>query len=152
MRHGELIRIFGDGASARDYSYVSDITDVLLAALDRPQPFGNEIFNLGNAHPIRLTNLVHLIEDSLGSPAVIEHQPEQPGDVQITYANIDKARRLLGYHPKVAIGEGIERFCSWYLREPDLKAGARELYCQWQSNISKAHDANQRLPLFDPPM
>jgi hypothetical protein len=75
---------------------------------------------LGNAHPIQLTNLVRLIEDSLGSPAVIEHQPEQSGDVRITYANIDKARRLLGYQPKVAIGEGIERFCSWYLREPDL--------------------------------
>ncbi len=120
IRLGEPIRIFGDGTSARDYTFVSDIIDGLFAALDRPQPFGYEIFNLGNSHPVQLNNLVRLIEDSLGRRAVVEHMPEQPGDVRITYADIDKARRLLGYQPKVSIREGTERFCSWYTREHDL--------------------------------
>jgi UDP-glucuronate 4-epimerase len=119
IRRGEPIRIFGDGTSARDYTFVSDIVDGLFAALDRPQPFGYEIFNLGNSHPVRLNNLVRLIEDSLGRRAVVEHRPEQPGDVQITCADIRKAQRLLGYRPCVPIEEGIQRFCSWYLREQD---------------------------------
>lgn len=116
---GRPIRVFGDGTSARDYTFVTDIVDGFLAVLDQPKPFAFEIFNLGNSHPVRLSALIRLIEDALGRPAIIEPAPEQPGDVRLTYADIDKSRRLLGYRPRVSIEEGIERFCAWYLCEQD---------------------------------
>ncbi|HEX3271792.1 MAG TPA: SDR family NAD(P)-dependent oxidoreductase [Ktedonobacterales bacterium] len=114
---GQPIRVFGDGASARDYTYVDDIVDGMLAALDRPAPLAYEIINLGNSLPVQLSALISLIEGALGRTAVIEQAPEQPGDVQLTYADIGKAQRLLGYRPRVQIEEGIQRFSSWYLRE-----------------------------------
>jgi UDP-glucuronate 4-epimerase len=117
--NGQPIRVFGDGTSARDYTFVTDIVDGFIAALDRPEPFAYEIFNLGNSHPVPLRTLIRLIEAALGRQAIIEPAPEQPGDVRLTYADISKAQRLLGYQPRVAIEEGIERFCSWYLRERD---------------------------------
>jgi UDP-glucuronate 4-epimerase len=93
--------------------------DGFLAALDRPEPFAYEIFNLGNSHPVRLDILIRLIENALGRTAIVEPAPEQPGDVRLTYADIGKSQRLLGYRPRVPIEEGIERFCSWYAREKD---------------------------------
>ena len=126
--NGKPIQVYGDGASARDYTYVDDIVDGILAALDRPAPFVYEIFNLGNSLPVQLSSLISLIEDALGRIAVIEPAPEQPGDVQLTYANIRKAQRLLGYRPQVRIEEGIQRFCSWYLREQGWEQLARSHY------------------------
>ena len=126
--NGKPIQVYGDGASARDYTYVDDIVDGILAALDRPAPFVYEIFNLGNSLPVQLSSLISLIEDALGRIAVIEPAPEQPGDVQLTYANIRKAQRLLGYRPQVRIEEGIQRFCSWYLREQGWEQRARSHY------------------------
>jgi UDP-glucuronate 4-epimerase len=114
---GEAIRVFGDGTSARDYTYISDIVEGVLAALDRSQPFGYEIFNLGNANPVPLHTLIRLLATSLGLEALIEYAPNQSGDVQITYADIGKAQRSLGYRPRVPIEEGIDRFCAWYLHE-----------------------------------
>ncbi len=124
---GQPIRVFGDGTSARDYTFITDIVDGFLAALDRPAPFAYEIFNLGNSHPVPLSTLIRLIEAALGRTAAIEPAPEQPGDVRLTYADIGKSQRLLGYQPRVAIEEGIERFCSWYLREQDRKWLAPQL-------------------------
>jgi len=114
---GEAIRIFGDGTSARDYTYISDIVDGILGALDRPRPFGYEIINLGNANPVPLHTLIQLLSTSLRRDVLIERAPSQPGDVQITYADIGKAQRSLGYQPRVQIEEGIDRFCTWYLHE-----------------------------------
>lgn len=116
---GQPIRVFGDGASARDYTFVTDIVDGFLAALNRPHPFAYEIFNLGNSHPVHLNALIHLIEDALGRTAIVEPAPEQPGDVRLTYADIGKSQRLLGYRPRVSIEEGIDRFCAWFVREQD---------------------------------
>jgi UDP-glucuronate 4-epimerase len=115
--NGQPVQVFGDGTSARDYTFVDDIVDGILTALDRPAPFTYEIFNLGNSLPVQLSALISLIENALGRTAVIEPAPEQPGDVTLTYADIRKAQRMLGYQPRVQIEEGIQRFCSWYLRE-----------------------------------
>jgi UDP-glucuronate 4-epimerase len=123
--NGQPIRVYGDGTSARDYTFVDDIVDGMLAALDRPAPFAYEIFNLGNSLPVQLTALISLIEGALGRTALIEPAPEQPGDVLLTYADIRKAQRLLGYQPRVQIEEGIQRFCSWYLREQGCEPLAR---------------------------
>jgi UDP-glucuronate 4-epimerase len=111
MLEGRPIPVFGDGSSARDYTYVSDIADGVLAALDRP--LGYEIINLGGSRTVRLDQLVRMLEGALGVRAVLDRQPPQPGDVPITYADPAKARRLLGFAPRVPIAEGLERFAAW---------------------------------------
>jgi UDP-glucuronate 4-epimerase len=109
---GKPIPIFGDGSAARDYTYVSDTLDGIIAATQRD--FGYEVINLGESQTVTLSRLVELLEEALGRRAIIERHPTQPGDVPITFANIDKARRLLGYNPKVKVEEGIPKFVEWF--------------------------------------
>jgi UDP-glucuronate 4-epimerase len=112
---GKPVPLFGDPErTARDYTFISDIVDGILACTQ--QTFGYEIFNLGNAHPIPLARLVELLEAALGKKALLEHQPAQPGDVPITYADISKARARLGYQPRVPFEEGLRRFADWFLK------------------------------------
>ena len=112
LANGEPIRMFGDGDSRRDYTYVDDVVDGVLAAHDLAPDF--EIFNLGGADTTRLGDLVTWIAEELGVEAIIDRQPNQPGDVPITYADVSKARELLGYNPQVPIREGLRRFVAWY--------------------------------------
>ncbi|PYV17920.1 MAG: epimerase [Acidobacteria bacterium] len=114
---GNPVPIFGDGTSARDYTYVDDIVTGILAAMDYEAPY--EIFNLGNSVAVKLLDLVRHIESSTGLSAAIDFQPVQPGDVPLTWADISKARRLLGYEPRTSIAAGIERFCAWYRKLHD---------------------------------
>ncbi|MDW8309251.1 MAG: GDP-mannose 4,6-dehydratase, partial [Verrucomicrobiales bacterium] len=115
IREGKPVPIYGDPArSARDYTFVSDIVDGVIACTQ--QTFGWEIFNLGDANPVTLARLVELLESALGKRALLERLPPQPGDVPITYADISKARARLGYQPRVPIREGIARFVDWFLR------------------------------------
>jgi len=109
---GKEITMFGNGKSKRDYTYVSDIIDGIVAAFYNP--LGFEIFNLGDSKTIELQYLISLIERNLEKKAIIKHLPDQPGDVPITYADITKATNMLGYQPKVSIEEGIEKFVSWF--------------------------------------
>jgi UDP-glucuronate 4-epimerase len=109
---GKPIPVFGDGATARDYTYVTDTVDGIMACVSKK--FGFEIFNLGEAQTVELRYLISLLEKALGKKAVIERQPPQPGDVPITYADIAKAGRHLGYAPSVKIEEGIPRFVEWF--------------------------------------
>ena len=111
---GKPIPVFGDGSTARDYTFVSDTVDGILACTR--QRFGFEIFNLGESQTVTLSRLIELLEKSLGRPAIIDRQPLQPGDVPITFADIAKARALLGYHPTVKIDEGIPRFVEWFVK------------------------------------
>ena len=115
MTADEPIPVFGDGTTARDYTYVEDTVDGVIAATERE--FGYEIINLGESQTIELGRLIELLENALDTKAQIDRQPSQPGDVPITYANIDKARRLLEYDPQVKIEEGIPRFVEWF-RQP----------------------------------
>jgi UDP-glucuronate 4-epimerase len=111
---GQPIPVFGDGSTARDHTYVTDILDGILACTR--QEFGFEIFNLGESQTIRLDRLIELIEKALGKTAVIDRQPLQPGDVPLTYADISKARAKLGYDPQVKAEQGIPQFVGWFLR------------------------------------
>ena len=111
---GEPIRMFGDGTSRRDYTFISDIVDGLEAALDRPCGF--EIVNLGNSETVELSRLLAILQDTLKTPARIEQVAEQPGDVRLTHADISKAGRLFGYRPRVDAETGLSRFVEWYLR------------------------------------
>jgi UDP-glucuronate 4-epimerase len=108
---GKPIPLFGDGSTSRDYTFVDDIVAGILAAVEYKTTF--DVFNLGNCHPVKLMELVRELEKSLGKRADIEWLPPQPGDVPITWADISKAKRLLGYEPRVALRDGIERFVKW---------------------------------------
>ena len=113
---GKPIPIFGDGSTARDYTYVTDTVEGVMACTR--QEFGFEIFNLGESQTVTLNRLVALIEQHLGRAAVVDRQPVQPGDVPITYADITKARQRLGYHPRVSIDQGIPLFVDWFRQQP----------------------------------
>jgi UDP-glucuronate 4-epimerase len=111
---GRAIPVFGDGSSGRDYTFVDDTVQGILAALHHQTRY--DVFNLGNSSPITLTRLIEVIEHALGKKALINRQPDQPGDVPITYADISKAQRILGYHPQTSIADGIARFVEWHRR------------------------------------
>ena len=114
--HGQPVQQYGDGSTRRDYTYVDDIVQGVVGALKyRRTPF--EIFNLGENQTTTLSELIASIENALGKNAIIEHLPEQQGDMPLTCANIDKARASLGYHPKVQISDGIPKFIDWYLQQ-----------------------------------
>lgn len=112
LARGQTIPLFGRGDSQRDYTYVDDIIDGVVASLDLAPGF--EIFNLGGAETTRLADLVRWLGEELAVEPRIEYLPEQAGDVPITYADVTKAGNLLGYAPKVTIREGIRRFVAWY--------------------------------------
>ncbi len=114
IRAGRPIPVFGDGSTARDYTYITDTLDGILACTRRE--FGFEIFNLGESQTVKLSRLIELLEHSLGKKAVLDRQPPQPGDVPITFADIAKARAKLGYNPRVKIEEGIPLFVEWFRR------------------------------------
>lgn len=97
ITEGKPIPVFGDGSTARDYTYISDIVDGIMAVTHKE--FGFRIFNLGESQTVKLSYLIEVLEKTLGKKAIIDRQPAQPGDVPITYANIGKARSLLGYSP-----------------------------------------------------
>jgi UDP-glucuronate 4-epimerase len=109
---GQPVPMFGDGSAKRDFTYIDDVVQGVLAALDRPFPY--EIFNLGESEVIELRALIELIEQSLGKRARIEPLPVQPGDVPVTYADITKAKALLGYRPSTPVKEGVARFIKWF--------------------------------------
>lgn len=112
MSQGEQIPMYGDGTSRRDYTYIDDIVDGIVNALEADYDF--EIFNLGNSEVVQLRELIKLIGNALGVEPKIDQQPEQPGDVPITYADVSKAREQLDYEPEVSIEEGIEKFVEWF--------------------------------------
>ncbi len=109
---GKPIPVFGDGSTARDHTHVSDILEGVIGCTKRE--FGFEIINLGESQTVKLSDLITLIENALGKKAIIDRQPLQPGDVPITYADISKARKLLGYDPQVKVEKGIPLFIDWF--------------------------------------
>lgn len=110
---GRTITVFGDGSSRRDYTFVGDIVSGVVAAIERVQPGAYEIYNLGGTQTISLAELVEVVERTVGKAAVIDRQPDQPGDVPITYANIDRARVALGYQPTTTVAQGIPLQWAW---------------------------------------
>ncbi|HVF89090.1 MAG TPA: NAD-dependent epimerase/dehydratase family protein [Blastocatellia bacterium] len=113
MSEGKPIPLFGDGTSRRDYTYIDDIISGLVAAMHyEGSPF--EIINLGESNTVELRRLVELLEHALDKRARIDHHPAQPGDVPLTFADVSKAKRLLGYKPSTPIEEGIGKFSEWF--------------------------------------
>ena len=112
---GKPVEIYGDGKTARDYTYSDDVVQGFLAALNRCAEF--EIVNLGESRTVELRELVQVIEKATGKKAQLRQLSAQPGDVPITYADISKAKHLLGYNPQVDIEEGIRRFVAWFRKQ-----------------------------------
>ena len=112
------IPFYGDGTTKRDYTYIDDIVDGILKSMS--YLFNNEnvyeIFNLGESHVVSLKEMVETIENALGKKAILDIQPMQPGDVDKTYADISKAKSMLGYDPQTNFAEGIKKFVEWYKR------------------------------------
>ena len=113
ISEGRPIPVFGDGTTRRDYTYVEDIISGVRAAMDYDQS-NYEVINLGESRTVELRELILLLEKALDRRAEIDRQPLQPGDVAQTFADISKARRLLGYDPATQIEEGIEKFVEWF--------------------------------------
>ncbi|MGD1083249.1 MAG: SDR family NAD(P)-dependent oxidoreductase [Verrucomicrobiota bacterium] len=116
MDAGKPIPVFGDGSTARDYTYVSDTLDGIMACTEKE--FGFDIINLGESQTVTLSRLIALLEEAMGRKAVIDRQPLQPGDVPVTCADISKARDLLDYRPQVKVEEGIPCFVQWFRGAP----------------------------------
>ena len=113
------IPFYGDGTTKRDYTYIDDIVDGILKSMN--YLFNNEdayeIFNLGESHVVSLKEMVETIENALGKKAILDIQPMQPGDVDKTYADISKAKTMIGYDPQTNFSEGIRKFVEWYKRQ-----------------------------------
>lgn len=114
IQEGKPIQVFGDGSTRRDYTYIDDIISGVRAAMDYEASI-HEVVNLGESETTELSRLIELLEGSLGKKAIIDRQPMQPGDVPVTFADVSKARRLLGYDPQTKIDEGIPKFVEWFI-------------------------------------
>jgi UDP-glucuronate 4-epimerase len=112
IRRGEPIPVFGDGSTARDYTYITDTLEGIIACTGKE--FGYQVYNLGESQTVKLSRLIELLEGALGRKALIRRLPMQPGDVPLTCADISKAREQLGYNPRVPIEKGIGLFVDWF--------------------------------------
>ncbi|HWR33891.1 MAG TPA: GDP-mannose 4,6-dehydratase [Chitinophagaceae bacterium] len=115
----EPITMYGDGNSSRDYTFVDDVVQAISSAMNYDRS-NFEIINIGNNHAVSLKELISFIEEMVGKKAIIEQLPEQPGDVQKTFADISKAQRLLGYNPQTKLKGGLKKFYDWFLQNKEL--------------------------------
>jgi len=115
IQEGKELPVFGDGKMSRDYTYVSDVVSAIDRALECSFPF--EVFNLGNSRPVQLDYMIETLENALGRKARKIFLPTPPGDMPVTYASLDKSRKLLGYSPEVSFEEGIRRFVEWFKQQ-----------------------------------
>lgn len=115
VSRGAELQQYGDGSSSRDYTYIDDIVDGIVRAIDRPYPY--QVFNLGKGKGTSLKQFISIVEKHVGKPAIIKLMPDQPGDVPYTCADVSKAYDLLGYAAKVPFDEGIKRTVEWYQNE-----------------------------------
>mmetsp|Transcript_13054 Transcript_13054/g.25753 ORF Transcript_13054/g.25753 Transcript_13054/m.25753 type:complete len:478 (-) Transcript_13054:203-1636(-) len=149
VSRGESIDQYGDGSSARDYTYIDDIVDGVVRSLDTP--LGYQIYNLGNGNPVGLRDFIQIVEKATGKKAQINILPDQPGDVPRTAADITKARKLLGYEPKVPFEEGISRLAEWYRDEfahlddqPELELALSTLTVSGEAVLSASASPSSR--------
>ena len=116
MLEDKEIPMFGDGTTSRDYTYIDDIVDGIIRSCNYVENNNDvyEILNLGNSSPVSLKEMINIIGQVIGTEPKIKQLPMQPGDVDRTFADISKAKKLIGYNPKTSFKEGIENFVKWY--------------------------------------
>lgn len=112
---GDAIEVYGEGRMARDFTYIDDIVDGIIGALDHPPAQGDHrVLNIGDSHPVGLMEMIETLERAIGREAIKVMRPMQPGDVTATYADVSKLSAITGYKPKVMLEEGLGRFAAWY--------------------------------------
>ncbi|HEX8484852.1 NAD-dependent epimerase/dehydratase family protein [Sphingomonas sp.] len=112
---GQSIEVYGEGKMARDFTYIDDIVDGVIGALDHPPADGgHRVLNIGDSHPVGLMEMIETLEQAIGRKAEKIMRPMQQGDVTATYADVSKLHALTGYKPKVMLAEGLGRFVEWY--------------------------------------
>jgi UDP-glucuronate 4-epimerase len=116
---GKPITMYGDGSTGRDYTFVEDTVQGIIGAINYDKS-DFEIINLGNSYSISLKELIAAMENVIGKKAIIEQYPAQPGDVPKTFADISKAKTLLGYNPQTQLKEGLDKFYQWFLKNKEL--------------------------------
>jgi UDP-glucuronate 4-epimerase len=115
IMQGQPIEVYGEGKMARDFTYIDDIVDGIVGALDHPPARGeHRVLNIGDSHPVGLMDMIETLESAIGRKAEKIMRPMQPGDVTATYADVSKLHALTGYQPKVMLAEGLSRFAEWY--------------------------------------
>jgi UDP-glucuronate 4-epimerase len=114
---GEPVPMFGDGTTRRDYTFVADIVDGIVRAIERCR--SHHLYNLGHSQPVELRQLIDAIGEALGKPPIVRRLPEQPGDVRQTYADISRAEAELGYGPRTPLAEGLAQYVGWYRAAPE---------------------------------
>lgn len=119
ITEGKPIQMFGDGTTRRDYTYIDDIIQGVRASIDYTGSM-HEVFNLGESQTVELKELIALIEENVGKRALVDHQSMQPGDVPITFADISKSKKLLGYNPRTRVVDGIPKFVEWFTKNNSL--------------------------------
>jgi len=124
--HREPIRVFNYGRNRRDFTYIDDVVEGVVAALTSEALDQYEIINLGNHQPVELLDFIQTIEELAGKEAIKEMVPPQPGDVVATYADIERAGRKLGFSPSTTLREGMQQFGKWYLDHPEIVRAVRE--------------------------
>ena len=112
MTEGRPVPMFGDGGTSRDYTFIDDVIDGVMAAAGNCS--GYRIYNLGNSHPVALRDLIDRLASIIGVEPEIDRQPQPPGDVERTWADISRAEKELGYKPRIALDEGLRRFVEWF--------------------------------------
>ena len=122
MLNDEEIPMFGDGSTSRDYTYIDDIVDGIIKSCNYTMSHENvyEILNLGNSSPVSLKEMINTIAKTIGVEAKIKQLPMQPGDVDRTFADVSKAKDLIGYEPKTSFEDGIRNFVNWYKENQEL--------------------------------
>ena len=110
---GKPLPLFGDGSIRRDFTFITDFCDGVLATRTCPEAIG-QCINLGHNHPVEIRKLIEILEDALGVKANIEHLDAVAGEMPVTHADLSKAQRLLGYEPKFPLAEGVAEFVRWY--------------------------------------
>jgi UDP-glucuronate 4-epimerase len=115
IHHGQTIQQYGDGKSMRDFTYIDDIVDGIIRAIDKPLAY--EVVNLGRGEPVYLHQFIHILEEVMDKKAIIEVVRKPQSDVDMTHADISKARALLGYDPKVSLKEGLKKMYAWYISD-----------------------------------
>jgi len=122
MARDETIALFGDGSTSRDYTYIDDVVDAVLAAME--VDFGFEILNIGSGRPIRFDDMVTALENAMGVRATLDHRPERAGDMVHTFADTTRAQELLGWQPGWTIEDGLRSFLDWMRTQPAHAEGA----------------------------
>jgi UDP-glucuronate 4-epimerase len=115
IEQNKPIPVYGDGSMMRDFTYIDDIINGIIAAMDKCK--GYNIYNLGESQPVTVNDLIGAIEKALGKTAIREYLPLQPGDVNRTFADITKAAKELGFNPSTPISDGLTKFAAWLRKE-----------------------------------